>query len=173
MDGPPDQNDPLVFRNPVIPGFNPDPTVCVVPATDSAPTTYFLSTSTFEFFPGCATYASSDLLNWKLIGHALNRRRQLGKHAAVPSRGEAVVSRERAVPEIPTVYRCMPPLWPPVSFCAHRNTVADIFACRNVSSLVVSTSTRTTSGTTMHGLTQSSLTIRALTKTCVYETSPT
>lgn len=75
------------FLNPVIPGFNPDPTVCVVPATSSAPTTYYLSTSTFEYFPGCAIYSSTDLTNWTLIGHALNRRSQLELRTVEPGAG--------------------------------------------------------------------------------------
>ncbi|KAL0934676.1 Non-reducing end alpha-L-arabinofuranosidase BoGH43B 2 [Colletotrichum truncatum] len=75
------------FLNPVIPGFNPDPTVCVVPATDSSPTTYFLSTSTFEYFPGCAIYSSLDLINWKLIGHALTRRSQIELRTVEPGAG--------------------------------------------------------------------------------------
>lgn len=59
------------YRNPIIPGFNPDPTICRV-GDD-----YFLATSTFEYFPGVPIYTSRDLVNWKLIGHALNRPSQL------------------------------------------------------------------------------------------------
>lgn len=73
--------------NPVIRGFNPDPTICVVPATESSPTTFFLSTSTFELFPGAAIYTSLDLLNWELIGHALNRRRQVDMRTVEPGAG--------------------------------------------------------------------------------------
>ncbi|KAH8899237.1 Arabinanase/levansucrase/invertase [Thozetella sp. PMI_491] len=80
-------DDPVVFENPVIRGFNPDPTVCVVPATATSPATYFLSTSTFEFFPGCAIYASTDLRTWKLIGHALNRRSQIDLRTVEPGAG--------------------------------------------------------------------------------------
>ncbi|RYO86632.1 hypothetical protein DL766_003525 [Monosporascus sp. MC13-8B] len=75
------------FQNPVIRGFNPDPTACVVPATETAPTTYFLSTSTFEYFPGCAIYASTDLVNWRLIGHALTRRSQIEMRTVEPGAG--------------------------------------------------------------------------------------
>ncbi|KAG5758300.1 hypothetical protein H9Q72_013566 [Fusarium xylarioides] len=77
----------LTFTNPVIRGFNPDPTICVVPATDSTPTTFFLSTSTFEFFPGCAIYTSTNLIDWKLIGHALNRRSQIDMRTVEPGAG--------------------------------------------------------------------------------------
>ncbi|KAH6617415.1 glycosyl hydrolase [Chaetomium tenue] len=75
------------FTNPVIRGFNPDPTVCVVPATETTLTQYFLSTSTFEYFPGAAIYHSTDLINWKLIGHALNRRSQIDMRTVEPGAG--------------------------------------------------------------------------------------
>ncbi|KPM34161.1 hypothetical protein AK830_g12407 [Neonectria ditissima] len=77
----------VTFRNPVIRGFNPDPTVCVVPASNTAPTTYFLSTSTFELFPGCAIYTSTNLIDWKLIGHALTRRSQIEMRTVEPGGG--------------------------------------------------------------------------------------
>ncbi|KAI1056506.1 hypothetical protein LB507_002278 [Fusarium sp. FIESC RH6] len=80
-------NSTVTFTNPVIRGFNPDPTICVVPATDSAPTTFFLSTSTFEFFPGCAIYTSTNLIDWKLIGHALTRRSQIDLRTVEPGAG--------------------------------------------------------------------------------------
>ncbi len=79
--------DDVTFLNPVIRGFNPDPTVCVVPASDGAPTTYYLSTSTFEYFPGCAVYSSTDLVDWALVGHALNRRSQLEMRTVEPGAG--------------------------------------------------------------------------------------
>lgn len=83
----PDPADPVVFRNPVIRGFNPDPTICVVPATEDTATTYFLSTSTFEYFPACAVYTSTNLLDWDLIGHALNRRSQIELRTVEPGAG--------------------------------------------------------------------------------------
>lgn len=55
------------FRNPVIPGMNPDPSIC------RAGDDYYLVTSTFEYFPGLPIYKSKDLVHWKLIGHALSR----------------------------------------------------------------------------------------------------
>ncbi|KAJ9130888.1 Arabinanase/levansucrase/invertase [Coniochaeta hoffmannii] len=75
------------FHNPILRGFNPDPTICRVPATASTPTTFFLSTSTFEYFPGCAIYASTNLVDWKLIGHALTRRSQLDLRTVEPGAG--------------------------------------------------------------------------------------
>jgi len=49
------------YRNPTLPGFNPDPSICFVPRQG-----YFVSTSTFEFFPGLPIYHSTDLVNWKV-----------------------------------------------------------------------------------------------------------
>jgi beta-xylosidase len=50
------------FRNPILPGFNPDPSLLVVGEE------YFVTTSTFEIFPGHPIYHSKDLVDWKLIG---------------------------------------------------------------------------------------------------------
>ena len=43
------------FKNPIIPGFYPDPSVCRVGED------YYLVTSTFEFFPGVPVFHSKDL----------------------------------------------------------------------------------------------------------------
>jgi len=70
-----------VIQNPIIPGFNPDPTLCRV-GDD-----YFLATSTFEYFPGVPIYHSRDLVNWRVIGHALNRPSQLMMRRTDPGGG--------------------------------------------------------------------------------------
>jgi xylan 1,4-beta-xylosidase len=57
--------------NPVLRGFNPDPSILRVGRD------YYLATSTFEWFPGVPIYHSRDLENWRLIGHALTRKSQL------------------------------------------------------------------------------------------------
>jgi beta-xylosidase len=67
--------------NPFLRGFNADPSI--VRVGDD----YFLATSTFEFFPGVAIHHSRDLVNWKLIGHALNKRSQLDMRTVEPSAG--------------------------------------------------------------------------------------
>jgi xylan 1,4-beta-xylosidase len=59
------------YQNPVIPGFNPDPSVCRVGSD------YYLVTSTFEYFPGVPVYHSKDLINWEQIGYCLTRKSQL------------------------------------------------------------------------------------------------
>nr|XP_031859688.1 uncharacterized protein CI109_004963 [Kwoniella shandongensis]KAA5526760.1 hypothetical protein CI109_004963 [Kwoniella shandongensis] len=71
----------LGFINPIIPGFNPDPSILAV-GDD-----YFIVTSTFEFYPGHPIYHSKDLIDWKLIGHALNRPSQLRLYAGPPEGG--------------------------------------------------------------------------------------
>ncbi|KAJ3776089.1 glycoside hydrolase family 43 protein [Lentinula raphanica] len=57
--------------NPILPGWNPDPTILRVGSD------YFIATSTFEYFPGHPIYHSTNLVDWELIGHALNRPAQL------------------------------------------------------------------------------------------------
>ncbi len=59
------------FTNPVIRGFAPDPSIARVGAD------FYLVTSTFEYFPGVPVYHSRDLVNWELIGHALEDRAQV------------------------------------------------------------------------------------------------
>jgi beta-xylosidase len=50
------------FKNPIIPGFAPDPSVVLVDGD------YFLVNSSFHVFPGLPVYTSRDLQNWKQIG---------------------------------------------------------------------------------------------------------
>lgn len=61
----------MLFKNPIIPGYNPDPSICRVGKD------FYLVNSTFEFFPGVPIYHSQNLVNWKLIGYCLTRRSQL------------------------------------------------------------------------------------------------
>ncbi len=58
-------------KNPILPGFYPDPSICRV-GTD-----YYLVNSSFSYFPGVPIFHSSDLVHWKQIGHILNRSSQL------------------------------------------------------------------------------------------------
>jgi xylan 1,4-beta-xylosidase len=69
------------FRNPVLPGSHPDPSVCRVGAD------YYLATSTFEYFPGIALHHSRDLVHWRPIGSALDRPEQLPLDGVRPSGG--------------------------------------------------------------------------------------
>lgn len=69
------------FQNPILPGFYPDPSICRV--NDD----YYLVTSTFVYFPGVPIFHSKDLVNWKQIGHVLDRPSQLPLDGQRQSRG--------------------------------------------------------------------------------------
>jgi alpha-N-arabinofuranosidase len=70
-----------MFRNPILPGFYPDPSLCRV-GDD-----YYLATSSFEYFPGVPIFHSRDLLHWRQLGHALTRPSQLPLEGAKSSGG--------------------------------------------------------------------------------------
>jgi beta-xylosidase len=52
--------------NPIVPGFAPDPSICLVDDT------FYLVNSSFHVFPGIPIYASKDLKTWTLIGEYPN-----------------------------------------------------------------------------------------------------
>jgi len=60
-----------IIRNPVLKGFNPDPSILRVDDD------YYLATSTFEWFPGVQIHHSRDLVNWRLLTRPLDRVSQL------------------------------------------------------------------------------------------------
>lgn len=55
-----------LIHNPILRGFNPDPSILRVGQD------YYIATSTFEWFPGVRLYHSTDLVNWDLIGYPLD-----------------------------------------------------------------------------------------------------
>lgn len=61
----------MKYRNPIIPGFYTDPSIC------KKGSDYYLVTSSFEYFPGVPIFHSTDLINWNQIGHCLTRKSQL------------------------------------------------------------------------------------------------
>lgn len=61
----------MIYTNPVIKGFYPDPSVCKVEDT------YYLVCSSFQYFPGVPIFESKDLVNWTQIGHCLTRKSQI------------------------------------------------------------------------------------------------
>ncbi|MBR3539349.1 MAG: family 43 glycosylhydrolase [Eubacterium sp.] len=61
----------MIYRNPVISGFYPDPSIC------AAKGKFYLVTSSFQYFPGVPLFESTDLVNWKQIGHVLTRESQV------------------------------------------------------------------------------------------------
>lgn len=54
-----------MIRNPILPGFNPDPCIC------RRGNDYYMAVSSFEWFPGIPIYHSKDLKNWELYTHVL------------------------------------------------------------------------------------------------------
>ncbi|MBP1851153.1 glycoside hydrolase family 43 protein [Rhizobium halophytocola] len=60
-----------MIRNPILPGFNPDPSICRVGED------YYIATSTFEWYPGVQIHHSRDLVNWTLVRRPLERASQL------------------------------------------------------------------------------------------------
>ena len=59
------------IKNPILKGFNPDPSILRVGED------YYIATSTFEWFPGVQIHHSKDLKNWHLLTRPLNRASQL------------------------------------------------------------------------------------------------
>ncbi|WP_139790402.1 glycoside hydrolase family 43 protein [Rhizobium rhizosphaerae] len=60
-----------LIQNPILPGFNPDPSICRVGED------YYIATSTFEWFPGVQIHHSRDLVSWTLLTRPLTRASQL------------------------------------------------------------------------------------------------
>lgn len=62
------------FENPILPGWNSDPSCTFVPEAND---TFFCTTSSFLAFPGIPIYASKDLVHWKHVSNALSKPEQL------------------------------------------------------------------------------------------------
>ncbi len=60
-----------LIHNPILKGFNPDPSI--VRVGDD----YYIATSTFEWYPGVQIFHSRDLVNWRLLTRPLRRPSQL------------------------------------------------------------------------------------------------
>lgn len=69
------------ISNPILKGFNPDPSIIRVKDD------YYIATSTFEWFPGVQIHHSKDLINWSLLTHPLNRISQLDMKGVADSCG--------------------------------------------------------------------------------------
>jgi len=69
------------YTNPILAGFYPDPSIC------RAGDDYYIVNSSFAYFPGLPIFHSKDLVNWKQIGHAMDRPGQLDLKGAGVSRG--------------------------------------------------------------------------------------
>jgi xylan 1,4-beta-xylosidase len=62
---------PDTIVNPILRGFNPDPSIVRVGED------YYIATSTFEWYPGVQIHHSRDLRSWRLVARPLNRLSQL------------------------------------------------------------------------------------------------
>jgi xylan 1,4-beta-xylosidase len=69
------------IRNPILPGFSPDPSIC------RTGDDFYLANSSFEWFPGVPIHHSKDLVKWRFIGHALTRKSQLDLRGVPDSAG--------------------------------------------------------------------------------------
>ena len=67
--------------NPLLRGFNPDPSIC------RAGDEIYIATSTFEWYPGIRIYHSRDLRNWRLAATPLDHERLLNLLGAPDSCG--------------------------------------------------------------------------------------
>ena len=72
---------PNEYRNPVLSGFYSDPSITRV-GND-----YYLTASTFTYFPGLPVFRSRDLVNWTQIGNAIDRPGMLDFDGLGLSRG--------------------------------------------------------------------------------------
>ncbi|MEJ2297407.1 MAG: glycoside hydrolase family 43 protein [Woeseiaceae bacterium] len=69
------------FRNPVLAGFYPDPSITRVGDE------YFLVNSSFAWYPGVPIFRSTDLVNWHQVGYVLDREELLPLEGLGVSRG--------------------------------------------------------------------------------------
>lgn len=69
------------FYTPILQGCYPDPSIT------RKGNDYYLVSSSFAFFPGVPIFHSNDLVNWKQIGHVLDRPSQLKVEDAGMSAG--------------------------------------------------------------------------------------
>lgn len=61
----------MTIQNPILRGFNPDPSILRV-GDD-----YYIATSTFEWYPGVQIHHSRDVVHWRLLTRPLRRASQL------------------------------------------------------------------------------------------------
>ncbi|MDR2939173.1 MAG: glycoside hydrolase family 43 protein [Clostridiales bacterium] len=90
-----------MIENPIIKGFNPDPSIC------KHMDNYYIATSTFEWFPGVQIHHSKDLKNWRLLAHPLNKVSQAGLLGIPDSGGIWAVSLTHADDKFWLVYSIM------------------------------------------------------------------
>lgn len=70
-----------MIQNPILRGFNPDPSIVRVGED------YYIATSTFEWYPGVQIHHSRDLVHWRMVSRPLSRPSQLNMLGAPDSCG--------------------------------------------------------------------------------------
>lgn len=102
------------LKNPILPGFYPDPSVC------RRGEDYYLISSTFEYFPGIPVFHSRDFVHWRQLGHVLTRPEQLdltGVHASKGIYASTIRYREQdGYFYVVTTLVQDPPYWGNVNF---------------------------------------------------------
>lgn len=71
----------IKVKNPILPGFYPDPSICRVGED------FYIVNSTFAYFPGVPVWHSKDLAHWQQIGNVLDRNSQLPLEGCQHSQG--------------------------------------------------------------------------------------
>lgn len=71
----------MKYRNPVLAGFHPDPSICRVGNV------FYLATSSFHYFPGIPLWRSDNLVDWELAGYGISRPEQMDLAGTRASRG--------------------------------------------------------------------------------------
>ena len=71
----------IKIKNPILPGFYPDPSIC------RAGNKFYLVNSSFNYFPGLPIFESENLSEWVQIGNAIDRESQFDFSGAFITRG--------------------------------------------------------------------------------------
>ena len=71
----------MKYLNPIVRGFYPDPSIC------AANGKYYMVCSSMHIFPGVPLFESTDMVNWKQIGHCLTRASQIDLYTVRSSGG--------------------------------------------------------------------------------------
>ncbi|MDZ7870572.1 MAG: glycoside hydrolase family 43 protein [Rheinheimera sp.] len=74
------------YQNPVLAGYFPDPTITKRTNADGSED-FYMAVSSFVMTPGLPILHSKDLINWQLIGHALERDAQFDMRGQQISQG--------------------------------------------------------------------------------------
>ena len=71
----------MTINNPIIRGFNPDPSIC------RKGSDFYIVTSTFEYFPAVPIYHSTDLAHWEQIGFCITDPSDLDMSSSRSAKG--------------------------------------------------------------------------------------